>query len=63
MAVGPQIAICKNIGGFKFWRFGKGLPYVYMKYEILADFNLAVERQTAKPPNFPAIQYADEQRL
>ena len=25
----------------------------------LADFNLAVERHTAKPPNFPAIRYKD----
>ena len=28
------------------------------KHEILADFNLVVARQTAKPPNFLAIRYA-----
>ena len=33
-------------------------PYVHTRREKLADFNLAVERQTAKfnsLPNFPAI--------
>ena len=37
------------------WWFGMGSPYVYM-HEILADFNLAVARQTTKPPDFLAIQ-------
>ena len=59
LAIGAQIAIAKNIGGFK---FGSSVwdchNIIYIcKYEILADFNLAVARQTAKPPNFPALQY------
>ena len=51
LAVGPQIAICKNIGGFKFGCSVRDRHKYICKYEILADFNLAVERQTAKPPN------------
>ena len=63
LAVGPQIAIAKNIGGFKFGGSVRDRHMYICKYEILAHFNLAVakvDRQTAKfnsPPKFPAIRY------
>ena len=46
----------KNIGGFKFGGLKFGGPVRYrhtyiVNTEILADFNLAVVAQTAKPPN------------
>ena len=53
--VGPQIAIAKILAELN-------LTYIY-KYEILADFNLAVAKrdcQTTKfnsLPNFLAIRY------
>ena len=59
----PPNCHCKNIGGFK---FGGSVRHCHMyigKFEILADFNLAVaktDHQTAKfnsLPNFPAIRY------
>ena len=51
---------CKHIGGFT-WRLGNftvGDHHMYMcKYEILADFNLAVAMQTAKLPNLIPCQF------
>ena len=50
-----------NTGGFKFGSSVKDRHTSICKYEILADFNLVVAKQTAKlnsPPNFLAIQYA-----
>ena len=51
--------IFSTIGRFK---FGGMIRYchMYMHAEInLADYNLAVERYIAKPPNFPALRYPD----
>ena len=43
---------CKNICGFKFGGSVKDRHTYICKYGIiLADFNLAVAKQTAKPPN------------
>ena len=61
--VGPQIAITKNIGRFKFGSLVRDRHTYICKYEILVDFNLVVaklDHQTAKfnsPPNFPSIRY------
>ena len=56
LAVGPQIAIAKNIGRFKFGGLVRDRhTYIICRYEILADFNLAVARQTAKLPNLIAL--------
>ena len=41
----------KNIGRFKFGGSVQDRHTYICKYEILADFNLAVAKQTAKPPN------------
>ena len=48
----------QNIGRFKFGGSVRDRHMYICKYEILADFNLAVARQTAKPPNFLAIWYS-----
>ena len=43
---------CKKFGGFKFGGSVKDHHmYIICKCEILANFNLAVAKQTAKPPN------------
>ena len=44
---------CKNIGGFKFGGSLRDHHMYICKYEILVDFNLAVN----SPPNFPDILY------
>ena len=51
---------CKNIGRFEFGSSVRDRHTYICKYEILVDFNLAVARQTAKLPNFPAIQYVSD---
>ena len=51
LVVGPQIANCENIGGFKFGGSVRDRHTYICKYEILADFNLVVaktDHQTAK---------------
>ena len=48
----------KNISGFKFGGSVRDRHMYICKYEILADFNLVIARQTTKLPNFPAIQYS-----
>ena len=53
MAVGPWIAIVKKIWKYLNFTFRYGIAthiYIY-KYELLADFNLAVASYTTKPPN------------
>ena len=45
---------CKNTGGISGFKFGdsvRGRHTYTCKYEILADFNLAVASWGAKPPN------------
>ena len=49
---------CKNIGGFKFGGlklYGSTCSQGNI-VRNLVDFNLVVERQTTKAPNFPAVQ-------
>ena len=48
---GWEIAICKNIGGFKFGGSVRNHHTYICKYEILVDFNLVIARRTTKPPN------------
>ena len=48
--LGPN-RLCKNIGRFKFGGSVRDHHTYICKYEILAEFNLAVANQTTKLPN------------
>ena len=41
--LGPKLPLQKY-WQIQIWQFGKVSPYVYIKYEILTDFNLAVAK-------------------
>ena len=63
MAVGPQIAIVKRLADLNLAvRYGIAIRIITCKYEILADFNLAVARQTAKTAKFSGYNYASINR-
>ena len=55
--VETQIAIRNILARFKFGGSVQDRHTYICEEEILADFKLAVGRPTAKPTNFPAIQY------